>query len=339
MVKSKTGYRGKYRTFNPEVIRTYPVSTRKNKVTLGSLAEPSKVLGSEYGVDRETEEKISEVAELVRSARQKKQPVILFTGAHAVKNGFGPLICDLMQKGILTLVAGNGATAIHDFELALSGETSESVPNALAKGEFGMAFELSYINKAVNCGSEQGLGYGESLGKSINENLIHEKKVKFQHPEVSILATGYRLNIPVTIHISIGTDVNNQHPGFSGEAAGETSYRDFLVFANEVTRLTSGGVVLNIGSAVTGPEVLLKAVSMSANSGSKPEGIICADFDIRPGDAGEMDNDSSHFYYLRDQKSVVTRIPQSFNGKGFYVQGNQKLTFPLLYKKILRGNK
>jgi hypothetical protein len=322
-------YKGKYRLFDVSKIKTYPVSTRKNKVNLESLADPKKVLSSDYHVDARTEEKIAEIAGLILDCAGRKKPVVLFTGAHLIKNGFGPLIVDLMKKKLVTLVAGNGAVSIHDFELSFIGETSESVPNALPLGKFGMAYEFSYINDAVTAGSRAGLGYGEALGKAITED--HER---FKHPEVSILASGYRLGIPVTIHISIGTDVNNQHPNFDGGTAGAASRRDFLIYVNEITKLTDGGMVLNVGSAVSGPEVLLKAVSMSASAGFVPGKFITADFDIRPCDEGEMANENSHYYYFRDQKSVVTRIPQSFGGRGIYVQGNLKSTIPLLYKKL-----
>jgi hypothetical protein len=154
---------------------------------------------------------------------------------------------------------------------------------------------------------------------------------------VSILATGYRLDIPVTIHATIGTDVTDQHPNFDGAAKGGTSARDFMIFADTMAKMTSGGVVLNIGSAVTGPEVLLKAVSMSANVGCPPQNIITADFDLRPHEPHSMGNENSLFYYYRDQKSVVTRIPQSFGGKGYYIHGDQRVTIPLLYQKIIGG--
>ncbi|MHC4437183.1 MAG: hypothetical protein ACYS3S_07480, partial [Planctomycetota bacterium] len=156
------------------------------------------------------------------------------------------------------------------------------------------------------------------------------------HPEVSLLAACYENNVPFTIHVGIGTDVIDQHPSFDGQAKGGCSGRDFLIYTNEIAKLTTGGVVLNIASAVTGPEVLLKAVSIAANTGSIPNGILTADFELRDRDAGDMNDESSQAYYFRDQKSVVTRIPQAFSGKGFYIKGNQKQTFPLLYKKTIQ---
>ncbi len=135
--------------------------------------------------------------------------------------------------------------------------------------------------------------------------------------------------------MGIGTDVIDQHASFDGEAKGGCSGRDFLIYVQHVTKLTKGGMVLNIGSAVTGPEVLLKAVSMAANAGTVPSGIITADFDLRKFDPEQMTNESAESYYFRDQKSVVTRIPEAFGGNGYYIQGNQKQTLPYFYKKIL----
>jgi len=158
---------------------------------------------------------------------------------------------------------------------------------------------------------------------------------EFQHPEVSVLAACYRRRIPFTVHAGIGTDVVDQHPSFDGQAKGGCSGRDFLIYTQEVTKLTKGGVVLNVGSAVTGPEVLLKAVSMAANVGSVPHGILTADFDLREHEPRQMTDESAPGYYFRDQKSVVTRIPQAFGGRGLYVGADQTQTFPFLCKHIL----
>ena len=262
-----------------------------------------------------------------------------------IKNGLGPLLADLVKRGLVSLIAGNCATAIHDFELALIGQTSENVPDALGKGRFGMAYEFAYFNCALSIGNENNLGCGESLGKTICDEDFRSKVLalvakddsprSFRYPQVSVLAACYENNIPFTVHVGIGTDVIDQHPSFDGRAKGGCSGRDFLIFTNEITKFATGGVILNIGSAVTGPEVLLKAVSMAANTGSAPDNIITADFDLRDHQPAAMSDESKEGYYFRDQKSIVTRIPQAFNGKGFYIRGDQKKTFPLLYKKIV----
>jgi hypothetical protein len=245
----------------------------------------------------------------------------------------------------VTLVAGNAATAIHDFELALIGRTSEDVPAALGRGQFGMAHEFACINMALSVGNQQKLGFGETLGRVICDDAYRQQVMglldgdesthPFQHPEVSVLSACYQTGTPFTVHAGIGTDVIDQHPTFDGQAKGGCSGRDFLIYANEIATLTDGGVILNVGSAVTGPEVLLKAVSMAANVGKTPRGILTADFDLRPYDPDRMADESRPGYYFRDQKSIVTRVPQAFTGQGLYIQGDQRATFPALYKAVL----
>ncbi|MBP7053956.1 MAG: hypothetical protein KBE65_23330 [Phycisphaerae bacterium] len=380
-------YQGRYTAFDPSGIGTYPLAARSNKVKLGDLVRPKDVEGLSLDVPQEVRRDTRAVAEAIVAARRRNQPVILFTGAHLIKNGLGPLLLDLVERGCVTLVAGNGATTIHDFELALVGETSENVPAALDKGLFGMAYEFAYINTALSVGNEQKLGYGESLGRTICDEQFRRQVLsraaekgrsgdsvdarmrrsveadkivrpsdllnfspscpdlassaaegvsptEFSHPEVSVLAACYRQGVPFTVHVGIGTDVIDQHPSFDGQAKGGCSGRDFLLYTNEVAKLTEGGVVLNIGSAVTGPEVLLKAVSMAANVGRVPHGILTADFDLRMHEPRQMRDEAAPCYYFRDQKSVVTRIPEAFGGRGLYIQGDQKQTFPLLYKKV-----
>lgn len=338
-------YKGRYKAFDASQIETYPVATRSNKVKLGNLVFPKDVAGRSFDVSQQVRQDVRAVAEAVVAARRAGKPVILFTGAHLIKNGLGPLLLDLVERDCVTLVAGNGATTIHDFELALIGETSENVPAALDKGLFGMAYEFGYINTALSVGNEQKLGYGESLGRMICEEAFRRQVLSriaqadspsnFLHPEVSVLAACYRRSVPFTVHVGIGTDVIDQHPSFDGQAKGGCSGRDFLLYTNEVTQLTEGGVVLNVGSAVTGPEVLLKAVSMAANVGCVLHGILAADFDLRMHERRQMTNESAPCYYFRDQKSVVTRIPEAFGGRGLYVQGDQRQTIPLLYQQII----
>ncbi len=337
-------YRGRHNAFDLSQIKTYPLVTRSNKVQLGNLVLPKDVDGLSLDVPREVRRDIQVVADAMVAARRESRPVILFTGAHLIKNGLGPLLVDLVERDCVTLVAGNGATTIHDFELALIGETSENVPAALDKGLFGMAYEFAYINTALSVGNEQRLGYGESLGRTICDEQFRRQVLvlaakpgsaaEFSHPEVSVLAACYRRRVPFTVHVGIGTDVIDQHPSFDGQAKGGCSGRDFLLYTNEVAKLTEGGVILNIGSAVTGPEVLLKAVSMAANVGRVPHGILTADFDLRMHEPCQMRDEAAPCYYFRDQKSVVTRIPEAFGGRGLYIQGDQKQTFPLLYKKV-----
>ncbi len=335
-------YNGKYNIFDSSAIKTYPVAERSNKVKLADLVDPSEILKEKYELG-EMESDISELAEKIVHASKSGRPVIWLTGAHLIKNGLGPIVNDLVQRKIITLVATNGAGTIHDFELAMIGETSEHVPNALPEGTFGMASELGYINAILTEGNIRNLGYGESLGRCMRDDEFRrqiEKRVgrqmDFRHSEISVIANCYDNDVPLTVHVGIGTDVIDQHANFDGEAKGGCSGRDFLIYTNEVMKLRDGGVVLNIGSAVTGPEVLLKAVSMVGNVGNPPFGLIAADFDLKPYHRKSMTDEGSFEYYYRHHKSVVTRVPEAFGGKGFYIQGNQKLTIPRLYQEICR---
>ncbi|MFC1634971.1 hypothetical protein ACFL5Z_09025 [Planctomycetota bacterium] len=338
-------YQGRYDIFDLSRISTYPLDTRSNKVALDDLVRPGDIDDLTINVPEGTCRDIETVAGQMIAAREAHKPVVLFTGAHLIKNGLSLLLTDLVKRHLVSLVAGNGATAIHDFELALIGQTSENVPDALGKGRFGMAYEFAYFNCALSMGDKYKLGCGESLGRMICDEEFRDQVFafaakegspnKFAHPEVSVLAACYENAVPFTVHVGIGTDVIDQHPSFDGQAKGNCSGRDFLIYTQEISQLTGGGVVLNIGSAVTGPEVLLKAVSMAANVGNVPRNIITVDFDLRHHDSCLMSDESEQGYYYRDQKSVLTRIPKAFAGKGYYIHGNQKQTFPLLYKKIM----
>ena len=341
-------YKGRYKFFDPGQIVTYPVIERSNKVKLDDLMAPAHVDNMTFSVPEDVERNIDILAKEIVSAREKNRPVALFTGAHLIKNGLSPLIGDLVKRGLFTIISGNGATSIHDFELGLIGETSEYVPRALEKGQFGMAFEFNYINAALSIGNRYQLGYGEAIGKLICDESFRSEvtdflklepgSVSFMHPELSLQAICYEYEVPLTIHAGIGTDVIDQHPYFDGEAKGGCSGRDFLIYTHEIANLSSGGVILNIGSAVTGPEVFLKAASMAANTGYVPNKIITANFDLRTYNPENFSNENAVGYYYRDQKSIVTRVPEAYGGKGYYIGGNQKQTIPLLYKKLLELN-
>lgn len=336
-------YRGRHKMFDPSRIRTEPLAGRTNKVRLGDLVTPDVAPGA----DAEPPAAVARLAEAIAEARRNDRAVICFTGAHLIKNGLGPLLADLVERGVVTLVAGNGATAIHDVELALIGETSEHVPRALPEGRFGMAWEFGLINAAMRVGDADALGLGEALGRTIRDDAFRGRVLAeanppagaatdFAHPEVSVLARCHDRGVPMTVHVGIGTDVIDQHPNADGRAKGGTSMRDFLIFTDAVTRL-AGGVFLNIGSAVTGPEVLLKAVSMASNAGAPPEGLTTADLDLRPHRPEQMADEAAAGYYFRDQKSVVTRVPAAFGGEGLYIHGDQRTTFPLLYHALRRA--
>ena len=341
-------YKGKFKIFDTKDIKTYPVENRVSKVKIQDLKDPSVYIKQVFEETQDTVEKIRKLSKKLIEFRQNGRPVIIFTGAHLVKNGLGPVLIDLVKRKLVTLIASNAAAVIHDFELALIGRTSEDVPQVLGKGQFGMAFEFNYINKALEIGDTYELGFGEVIGKFISEESFSKKvaselaineNIVFKYPGTSLLANCYKENIPFTVHAGIGTDVIDQHYTFNGRYKGGCSGRDFLIFVNEITKFAHGGMILNIGSAVTGPEVVLKAVSMACNTGKKPKDFLIADFDIRDDHSEDVSDQCSDHYYFRDQKSLIYRIPRSFGGQGVYVKGDQRATLPLLYKNILEDLK
>ena len=257
---------------------------------------------------------------------------------------------------MVTSFSTNGAGTIHSFELALTGASSESVRDALPTGDFGMAFETgAYLNYAVEVGCEMGVGFGESMGRLYCDADFRRRVLDrtfarhrdtgeylkpydgFKYADSCVFAAAYRKGIPACVHASLGTDIIDQHPSCDGEAKGAASGADFLIFAQEMCRFTHGGVILNIGTAVMGPEVVLKAVSMAANVGCKPDGLWAGDFDVRPFlFDDDVRDESAAYYYLRDQKSLATRIPKVFGGVGLYFQGLHETTLPPLYQLIMR---
>jgi hypothetical protein len=339
-------YKGRYKIFDPGQIVTYPVRERSNKVKLDDLLDPEKMNDTSFEVPQNVQDHIALLAREVMAAREKHRPVSFFTGAHLIKNGLGRLLGELVKLDVFTIVSGNGATSIHDFELGLIGETSEYVPQALEKGQFGMAFEFNYMNAAIMLGNRNSLGFGEAIGKMICDVNFRNEAAKiigmepasiaFMYPGVSVQAVCYENRVPFTVHAGIGTDVIDQHKYFDGQSKGGCSGRDFLIYAHEISRLTEGGVILNVGSAVTGPEVFLKAASMAGNIGLPPDKIITANFDMRPFHPGHFKDENAMEYYYRDQKSIVNRVPQAYGGRGYYIFGNLNQTIPLLYKELIK---
>jgi hypothetical protein len=233
-----------------------------------------------------------------------------------------------MKKRLISHLSVNGSVAIHDFELALIGASTESVARYVQTGEFGLWRETGRINDAVSQGFRQGLGFGESVG-----NLIEKERFPFR--ETSLLAAGVRFRIPVTVHIGIGYDIIHEHPNFDGAAAGGASYRDFLILAETLTRL-QGGVFLNIGTSVMGPEVYLKALTMARNAGhqhgKKINEFTTAVFDIAAlgGDLHTEPPKTDPRYYFRPYKTILVRTVAD-GGESFYIQGEHRRTIPALY--------
>lgn len=246
-------------------------------------------------------------ADIVR-ARRRGRPVILMMGAHPIKCGLGPVLIDLMERGLITCLSLNGAGAIHDFEMAMWGRTSEDVARGLEDGIFGMARETAdLINGAVIQGDAQDLGFGESLGLMLSEE-------RAPHRKLSLLAACRRLGIPATVHIAVGTDIVHQHPSFDGAAAGRASHRDFRILAHQVSKL-SGGVVINLGSTVILPEVFLKALTVARNLGGRAKSFTAANFDM--------------VQHYRPNVNVVQR-PTAGGGRGYSFTGHHEIMVPLL---------
>ena len=247
-------------------------------------------------------------------ARATGKPIIWGMGGHVIKVGLGPVINDLIENGFVTAIALNGSGAIHDFEIALCGSTSEEVADGLGSGKFGMARETSeYMNGAINAGAGQGLGVGEILGHAIVNSLPQGAAYPYQ--DISILAAAYRKRVPVTVHIAVGTDIIHAHPEASGNAIGEGSLHDFRLFCTSVRELDGGGVYLNIGSAVMLPEVFLKAVSVVRNLGNRLEEFTTANLDF--------------IQHYRPAVNVLQRPTQN-GGQSVALTGHHEIMIPLI---------
>jgi hypothetical protein len=293
-------------------IKTYPIKQRRNLVTRSDFTPVKN--DEELWVNA----KVRDLVARIKWAREKDRPVIMQMGAHVVKSGLSLLVIDLMKRGIVTHVAGNGAVSIHDFEMALIGETSEDVGESITDGSFGMAEETGgMMNDAINASPE--LGYGAAVGKMI---LDHGLK----HPKYSILAQGQKLGVPVTIHVAVGTDIIHQHPRCNGANLGEATFQDFKIYCESIAR-ADDGVILNFGSAVIMPEVFLKALSITRNLGHAVRPITTANFEIRRG--------LSNWYY-RPTKNVVNR-PTQDGGKGFNFLVDHKVSIPSLHRLLTKG--
>jgi hypothetical protein len=261
-------------------------------------------------------------------ARERGAARILMMGAHVLRAGVARFVIDLMKRGLIDHVAMNGAGPIHDWEFALIGATTESVARYVRSGEFGLWEETGRMNDVIEAAPRAGLGLGEALGRAILDD-------PFPHKEISVLAAGVHLGVPVTVHVGVGYDILHEHPNCDGAALGAASYRDFLIFAQTVTRL-EGGVLLNFGSAVMGPEVYLKALAMARNvahqEGRAIRHFTTAVFDLIPleGDVRQQAPKTDPRYYYRPWKTILVRTVAD-GGESFYVQGDHRVTMPALY--------
>ena len=314
-----------YPIFDRSRLRIKPLTERVHDMTLAD------VLPLDAPTAACDDPQLPQIAERLAHARKQQRPVILMIGAHVIKSGLSRFVIDWMERGIVTHVSMNGAGPIHDFELALIGATTESVARYIQEGQFGLWRETGRLNDAIAASARDSLGYGEAVGRMIEEE-------KFPHRDVSILAAGYRLRVPVTVHVGIGYDITHEQPNADGAAIGAASYRDFLIFAQTVTQL-QGGVMLNFGTAVMGPEVYLKALAMARNV-ARQEGKRINEFTTAVFDLQDIGPDIRHeaskedaAYYFRPFKTILVRTVAD-GGDSFYVRGHHRVTLPSLYRGV-----
>ena len=309
-----------YEEFDLSGVKTYPLESRKSKTHVGDFATPyapgSGVGGLLASLPKAlAASDFNAIVAAIGEARRQDRAVIWGLGAHVLKTGLAPVLIDLMERGFVSAIATNGAGIIHDFEIALAGSTSENVDEALGPGQFGMADETAtLLNNAISEGASAGLGLGQSVGRFLGE----------RHPQYerhSVAATAWRLGIPLTVHVAIGTDIIHMHPLASGAAIGETSLRDFRFFTSAVARLERG-VYLKCGSAVILPEVFLKAVALARNQGHSLDGLTTVNLDF--------------LRHYRPLTNVVSR-PTTGIGRGYAITGHHELIIPLLAAALIES--
>lgn len=319
--------KSKYPIFDRGQLRLRPLGERDHDMDLGY------VLDLDAPVPEFSNPDLPGVAQRLAKAKQTGAARILMMGAHVIKMGVSRHIIDLLRQGAFTHVAMNGAGTIHDYELARIGASTESVARYIRSGEFGLWTETGVINEWASEAAELGLGLGENIGRRIAES-------DFPHKDVSILAAAYELSIPVTSHVGIGYDIIHEHPNCDGAGLGAASYRDFLIFTKSIETL-EGGVLLNFGSAIMGPEVYLKALSMARNVAHQHGRVIrhftSAVFDLVPigGDYHRELPKTDPGYYFRPHKTILVRTVAD-GGESFYICGDHRAAFPALRRAFLK---
>ena len=312
----------KYALFDRDKLSLLPLARRAHDMEISALLDPAQPAPAGHCPQ------LPAVADAVRAAGSRGASVIMMMGAHVIKQGLSRYVIDLIDRGHISVLATNGACAIHDYELARLGATTESVARYISDGQFGLWSETGELNDIVAAGDAEGLGFGEAVGRAIADSDM-------PHKRDSIFAAAWRASVPLTVHVGIGYDIVHEHPNADGGAIGSASYRDFLIFANIVAGL-EGGVVLNYGTAVMGPEVYLKALAMARNvaaaRGRKITDITTAVFDLMPlsGDlTAEASKDSAE-YYFRPYKTMLVRTVAD-GGKSYYIRGDHRTTLPALH--------
>jgi hypothetical protein len=310
-----------YEEFDLSGVRTYPLASRASKANAADFAKPVErgasfkqwfdslpaILGAED---------VRRAARALVDAKRRDGGIVWGIGAHVIKTGVSPVLIDLMRRGYVSALAMNGAGIIHDFEIALSGATSEDVDESLGPGRFGMAEETgTLLNEAIRVGAER----GDGLGRSVAAFLASANP---PHADRSLAVAAQRHGIPLTVHVAIGTDIIHMHPAASGAAIGDASLRDFRYFTSAVARLR-GGVYLNCGSAVVLPEVFLKAVALARNQGAALDGLTTVNIDF--------------LRMYRPQTNVVTRPVAGTSGTGISLVGHHEVLIPLLAAAVLES--
>ncbi|MFO7891801.1 MAG: hypothetical protein R6V04_15850 [bacterium] len=304
---------GKYKEIDLTKIKSISIDKRKSKVSLDQNAHPV-LPGSSFKEFWDSlpnvlkSKDLRELAHKITLAVKNSSPVILMMGAHVIKTGLNPVIIDLMENGVIQGLVMNGACCIHDVELAFFGKTSEHVSVNLKNGTFGMVKETAdIINTIARKGYQNSMGFGEAAGKT-----IQEKEPSYMSN--SIIGQAYKLGIPVTIHVALGTDIVHQHPSCEGSAIGDISMRDFRILANMISKFDNNSVVLLFGSAVILPEVFVKALSIARNISGKIKGFTTACFDMKD--------------HYRVNENVLKR-PVSDGGKSYKITGHHEIMIPL----------
>ncbi|MBQ3792649.1 MAG: hypothetical protein II797_06070 [Clostridia bacterium] len=323
-----------YEKFDRSQLKILPLSERVHDIDLSKV-----YLDPETHVPSFDHPALDPIARAVVSARRDYDAAVLMMyGAHVIRTGNAGYMIELMKRGLVTHFATNGAGSIHDYEFSLIGHTCESVARYISEGQFGLWEETGIINDIIREGAKDNLGWGEALGRYIWENDL-------PYREKSVLAMGYHLGVPVTVHIGIGNDIIHEHPNCDGAAMGICSYNDFLIYARTVQKLEKG-VFLNFGSAVAGPEVYLKALAMARNV-AKQKGERIADFTTAVFDLLAIDENedtasappkSDPRYYFRPWKTILARTVAD-GGRSYYVRGEHKETVPALAARILSLDK
>jgi len=318
----------RYTQFDRSKIRLRPLAERRNDLTFaGCVPLDAAVPAFDHA---EFPQLIAAIVE----ARRAGRPVIWMIGAHLIKQGLSRYLVDLIERGWITHLATNGAGIIHDFELAYQGATSEDVAHYIKQGEFGLWSDTGLVNDIVRVAAARKEGLGEAVGR-----VIEQHRDQFRYPDLSVAAAGWRCGVPVTSHVGIGCDIIHEHANCDGAAFGASSYTDFLIFTHAVSQL-EGGVFLNIGSAVTGPEVYLKSLSMARNVATQQGRPIChfttAVFDLvpLPADARDGTAPKTHpQYYYRPWKTILVRTVAD-GGQSFYFCGDHRVTIPNLHRRL-----